>query len=132
MRAKLTSRPLRPSNRVKLSGGEDERENFFHEKCGPYLGMARLLIRDGKPFEALQYSERAKARLLLDVLRGAHDKLQPRDDAGGGETDAERDLTNQIDDHLDAELASQGAQYVKPGDAGAERPAQVGDGFTAG
>lgn len=95
---------------VKLSGGEDERENFFHEKCGPYLGMARLLIRDGKPFEALQYSERAKARLLLDVLRGARTEINHA--MTDEEKQQERDLTNQID-RLDGELAAEGA-HVKP------------------
>ena len=95
---------------VKLSGGEDERENFFHEKCGPYLGMARLLIRDGKPFEALQYSERAKARLLLDVLRGARTEINQA--MTEEEKQHERDLTNQIG-RLDGELAAEGA-HVKP------------------
>ena len=95
---------------VKLSGGEDERESFFHEKCGPYLGMAWLLVRDGKPFEALQYSERAKARLLLDVLRGARTEInRVMTDA---EKQRERDLTNQID-RLEARLAAEGNR-VKP------------------
>ncbi len=95
---------------VKLSGSEDERESFFHEKCGPYLGMAQLLIRDGKPFEALQYSERAKARLLLDVLRGARTEINRAMTAD--EKQHERDLTNQID-RLEAQLAAEGA-HVKP------------------
>jgi CHAT domain-containing protein len=95
---------------VKLSGGEDERESFFHEKCGPYLGMAQLLIRDGKPFEALQYSERAKARLLLDVLRGARTEINRV--MTEEEKQKERDLTNQID-RLDAQLAAEGT-HVKP------------------
>jgi CHAT domain-containing protein len=95
---------------VKLSGGEDERESFFHEKCGPYLGMARLLIRDGKPFEALQYTERAKARLLLDVLRGARTEINRV--MTEEEKQHERELTNQIE-RLDGELAAAGA-HVKP------------------
>jgi CHAT domain-containing protein len=95
---------------VKLSGGEDERESFFHEKCGPYLGMARLLIRDGKLFEALQYTERAKARLLLDVLRGARTEINRA--MTEEEKQHERDLTNQIS-RLDAELAAEGS-HVKP------------------
>lgn len=94
---------------VKLSGGEDERESFFHEKCGPYLGMVRLLVRDGKPFEALQYSERAKARMLMDVLRGARTEInRVMTDA---EKQRERDLTNQIG-RLEASLAAEGA-HVK-------------------
>jgi CHAT domain-containing protein len=95
---------------VKLSGGEDERESFFHEKCGPYLGMTQLLIREGKPFEALQYSERAKARLLLDVLRGARTEINRA--MSDEEKRHEHDLTNQID-RLDTQLAAEGA-HVKP------------------
>jgi len=90
---------------VKLSGSEDEKESFFHEKCGPYLGMVRLLVRDGKPFEALQYSERAKARLLLDVLRGARTEINRA--MTEEEKQRERDLTNRIV-RLDARLAADG------------------------
>jgi CHAT domain-containing protein len=56
--------------RIKLAGREDEKENFFHEKGRAYQGMVRLDLQEGKAFEALQYAERAKARLLLDVLEG--------------------------------------------------------------
>ena len=94
---------------VKLSGDEDERESFFHGKCGPYLGMVRLLVRDGKPAEALQYSERAKARLLLDVLRGARSQINRV--MTEAEKSRERDLTNQVE-RLDGELAAEGA-HVK-------------------
>ena len=90
---------------VRLSGGEDEREGFFHQRCGPYLGMVRLALRDKKTFEALQYSERAKARLLLDVLRGSRaeiNRVMTED-----EREQERDLTNQIA-RLDGQLAHEG------------------------
>jgi len=90
---------------VKLSGGEDEREGFFHQKCGPYLGMARLLLRDSKPFEALQYTERAKARLLLDVLRGARTEINRV--MTEEEKHREHELTNQIS-RLDVQLAREG------------------------
>jgi len=91
---------------IKLSASEDEREGFFHQKCGPYLGMVRLLLRDHKTFEALQYSERAKARLLLDVLRGGKAEINRvmTDD----EKRRERDLNSQIT-HLDVQLAREGA-----------------------
>jgi CHAT domain-containing protein/tetratricopeptide (TPR) repeat protein len=55
---------------IKLAGREDEKENFFHEKGRAYQGMVRLAREEGHSFEALQYAERDKARLLLDVLRG--------------------------------------------------------------
>src|SRR5579871_916781 len=92
---------------VKLSGSEDEREGFFHQKCGPYLGMVRLLIRDSQLLEALQYSERAKARLLLDVLRGARadiNRVMTED-----ERHRERELTNETA-RLDLQLSRAGTR----------------------
>jgi CHAT domain-containing protein len=90
---------------IKLSGGEDEKENFFHEKAIPYHGMVRLLIEEGNTFAALQYAERAKARLLLDVLRGGRAEIaRAMTDA---EKQRERDLSAVIA-KLDSQLAREG------------------------
>ncbi len=90
---------------LKLSGGEDEREGFFHDKCGPYLGMVRLLVRDAKPLEALQNSERAKARLLMDVLQGGQAEINRA--MTEEERQRERELTSRIG-RLDTQLAREG------------------------
>ncbi len=89
---------------IKLSGSQDEQGSFFHEKAAPYHGMVRLLVEDGKIFEALQYAERAKARLLLDVLRGGRAEIvRAMTDA---EKQKERDLAAAVA-ALDSQLARQ-------------------------
>ncbi len=55
--------------RGKLAGTEQQQEQFFENKLTPYQGMVKLLTSQNKNAEALAYAERAKARILLDVLR---------------------------------------------------------------
>jgi CHAT domain-containing protein/tetratricopeptide (TPR) repeat protein len=55
--------------RSNIAGGEEEQEQFFENKLSPYQGMIGLLVDQHKDGEALSYAERAKARVLLDVLR---------------------------------------------------------------
>jgi CHAT domain-containing protein/Tfp pilus assembly protein PilF len=56
--------------RGQLAGNEQQQEQFFENKLSPYQSMVELLITQNKISEALAYAERAKARMLLDVLRG--------------------------------------------------------------
>ena len=55
--------------REDVAGGEQQRQGFFEDKVSPYHGMLELLIAGGDPGAALSYAERAKARVLLDVLQ---------------------------------------------------------------
>ena len=55
--------------RVDAGGGEQEQQQLFEKKVSPYYSMAELLAAQGDAGEALSYAERAKARVLLDVLR---------------------------------------------------------------
>lgn len=55
--------------RTQVAGGEREQQLFFEDKISPYHGMVSLLIEQNSAGEALKYAERAKARVLLDVLR---------------------------------------------------------------
>ena len=55
--------------RAKVAGGEEERQRVFASKVDSYHAMAELLISQGRPAEALVFAERAKARVLLDVLQ---------------------------------------------------------------
>jgi hypothetical protein len=57
------------SLRDSVAGGEQSRQRFFENKVSPYHAMVELLIAHNKASEALAYSERAKARVLLDVLQ---------------------------------------------------------------
>ncbi len=58
-----------------VAGQEEELQLFFENKVAAYDALVDLLIQQGKPFEALVYAERAKGRVLLDVLRGAKPDL---------------------------------------------------------
>ena len=55
--------------RYLVGGGELERQRFFEDKLSPYTAMVDLAFNRNRPVDALTYSELAKARTLLDVLR---------------------------------------------------------------
>jgi CHAT domain-containing protein/Tfp pilus assembly protein PilF len=57
------------SLRSQIAGGEQEQQRFFENKISPYHSMVELLVGQNKIGEALAYAERAKARVLLDVLQ---------------------------------------------------------------
>lgn len=61
--------------RARAAGGEQEGQYFFADKISPYAEMVALLVAQGRPEEALQYAERAKARVLLDVLRAGRTNI---------------------------------------------------------
>ncbi len=55
--------------RTQVSGGEQDYQRFFQKRISPYHAMVSSLLAQNKPSEALDFAERAKARVLLDVLR---------------------------------------------------------------
>jgi CHAT domain-containing protein len=55
--------------RAQVAGGEKEQQLFFEDKISPYHEMVSLLVQQNRLEEALKYAERAKGRVLLDVLR---------------------------------------------------------------
>jgi CHAT domain-containing protein/lipopolysaccharide biosynthesis regulator YciM len=55
--------------REHVAGSELETQLFLENKVASYNALVDLLIGQGKPREALLYAERAKGRVLLDVLR---------------------------------------------------------------
>ena len=55
--------------RYLVGGGELARQRFFEDKLPPYIAMVELAFNRNRPVDALTYSELAKARTLLDVLR---------------------------------------------------------------
>jgi CHAT domain-containing protein/Tfp pilus assembly protein PilF len=55
--------------RYLVGGGELARQRFFEEKVSPYTAMVELAFNRHRSVDALTYSELAKARTLLDVLR---------------------------------------------------------------
>jgi CHAT domain-containing protein/tetratricopeptide (TPR) repeat protein len=54
--------------RDQVAGGEQDQQRFFEDKLSPYHGMIELAVARNDPFEALSYAERARGRVLLDVL----------------------------------------------------------------
>ena len=54
--------------RVQVAGGQQEQQRFFEDKLSPYHAMVDLLVAQNNPAEALTFTERAKARALLDML----------------------------------------------------------------
>jgi CHAT domain-containing protein len=57
------------SLRSDVAGGEQQQQSFFADKLAPYHEAVGLLLAQNKTGEALAYAERARARVLLDVLR---------------------------------------------------------------
>lgn len=52
-----------------------ETELFLENKVASYNALVDLLIEQDKPLDALLYAERAKGRVLLDVLKGGKPDL---------------------------------------------------------
>lgn len=61
--------------RARAAGGEQEGQYFFADKISPYAEMVALLVGGGRNEEALTYAERAKGRVLLDVLRNGRTNI---------------------------------------------------------
>lgn len=72
------------SLRGQIVGAENEQQNFFANKTAPYDEMVKLLVAEKSDTEALRFAERAKARVLFDVLH------KGRADVSKTMTDAER------------------------------------------
>lgn len=62
--------------RDQVAGRQEGRHLFFENKVGPYHTLVKLLIQQGKTFEALLYAERAKGRVLLEAVRNNRTDLK--------------------------------------------------------
>ena len=70
--------------RNHVAAGDAGAAAFLEDKMAPYRGLVALLVQENRPAEALAMAERAKARVLVDLLTG------PRLDFAQAMTDAER------------------------------------------
>jgi len=61
--------------RLNVAGAESEQENFFEDKLEPYHRMLGLLVAAKRDRDAFQFAERAKARVLVDVLKNGRTQL---------------------------------------------------------
>jgi CHAT domain-containing protein/Tfp pilus assembly protein PilF len=80
--------------RAQFAGGEQEQEQSFASKISPYYAMVELLIAQNDPDGALNYAERAKARVLLDVLSSGRVNITKA--MTGEEQEQERHLNGQL------------------------------------
>ncbi len=80
--------------RAQVAGGEQEQERFFEDKLDPYRAMVELLVAENQSGEALAYAERAKARVLLDVLHSG--RVNVNKAMNTAEQERERGLNNQL------------------------------------
>jgi tetratricopeptide (TPR) repeat protein len=55
--------------RDQVTGSEEDRQRFLESRIAPYNAMVDLLIAQKNLAEAFTYAERARGRMLLDVLR---------------------------------------------------------------
>ena len=62
--------------RNQVAGGEREAQGYFENWASAYHELVRLLIDQNKFGEALDYTERAKGRALLDVLQHGRVDIQ--------------------------------------------------------
>jgi CHAT domain-containing protein/Tfp pilus assembly protein PilF/ketosteroid isomerase-like protein len=98
--------------RQQVAGGEQERERFFEGKVSPYYEMVELLIARNNLPEALAYAERAKGRVLLDVLNNGRSNITKA--MTNDEINRDRALTAEIVS-LNRQIARQNPQS-KPGE----------------
>ena len=54
--------------RDQVAGSEIESQLFLENKVASYLSLVDLFIKQGKPLDGLLFAERAKGRVLLDIL----------------------------------------------------------------
>jgi CHAT domain-containing protein/Tfp pilus assembly protein PilF len=99
------------SQRLRVAGGDEERQRYFEQAAFPYHSLIDLTLAAGRSFDALGYAERAKARVLLDVLAHGPERVERE------MTDAERNEESA----LLSDLAAVDAQLQKA--APARRPA---------
>jgi CHAT domain-containing protein len=82
------------SLREEVPGAETQREEFFENKLTPYTAIIGLLLGQNRAAEALSYAERAKARVLLDVLRSG--RMNVNKSMTASERQREQELTAQL------------------------------------
>lgn len=95
------------SVRARAAGGEQEGQYFFADKISPYAEMVALLVAQGRTEEALTYAERAKARVLLDVLRTGRSNINKS--LTPAERERERTLRQELSS-LNAQAQREAAQ----------------------
>lgn len=98
--------------RDRLTGGDEDAAAFLSDKLAPYEECVALLAEQNRPAEALAMTERAKARVLIEVL------ASPKLDLTKSMTPAEREATRRIADNVasvNKQIAAARAASPPPG-----------------
>jgi len=103
--------------RAQVAGGEQDQQRFFENRLDPYHGMIKLLVEQKQVSAALGYAERAKARVLLDVLRSG--RIDVTKAMTAAEQGQERGFHNQ--------LVSLNTQISRENQSGQPAPARLND-----
>ncbi|MDQ3256133.1 MAG: tetratricopeptide repeat protein, partial [Acidobacteriota bacterium] len=103
--------------RSQVAGGEQEQQRFFEDKVSPYHAMVELLIAQNDPGGALRYAERAKARVLLDVLHSGRVNITKA--MTTAEQQQERKLSGELV-ALNSQISQERARKVPDKTRGAE------------
>jgi CHAT domain-containing protein len=94
--------------RHRIVGNEQDRQLFFEGRTAPYHAMIDLLIARNNRTESFAYAERAKGRVLLDVLdRG-------RANITGAMTTAERTREQQLNETVVALNSQLRRETIRP------------------
>ena len=80
--------------RGQVAGGEREQQRFFENKVAPYQAMVQLSLAHNDTTQALSYAERAKGRVLLDVLSSGRANITKA--MTSDELKRDRDLSTEI------------------------------------
>ncbi len=90
--------------RTGVAGGEQPLARYLETRLTPYYGLVELLVGEGRSALALEYAERAKARVLLDVLQKGRVSLATGMTAEEGERERGlRSVLASLNDQLERE-----------------------------
>jgi CHAT domain-containing protein/ketosteroid isomerase-like protein len=103
--------------RNQLVAGEREQASYFENRFDPYAQMVTLLAEQSQASEAFGYAERAKARVLLDVLQAG------RVDINKAMSEREREQEFK----LKTDLNSLSAQLRRASQTAGSEPARLED-----
>jgi CHAT domain-containing protein len=93
--------------REQIAGSEVESQFFLENKVDAYHALVDLSIKQEKALDALQFAERAKGRVLLDVLSsGKSDITKVLTSAEGAETQRLNRKIFEINDRIKAQQAA--------------------------
>jgi CHAT domain-containing protein/tetratricopeptide (TPR) repeat protein len=99
--------------RLQTAGADDEQLKFFEQQLPPYHAIVRILVEQGAFAEAVSYMERARGRVLVDVLQRGRTTLP------GALTPAEREEERR----LGARLVATGVREARARTDGEKRTA---------